>query len=335
MAEQTVPIMKVAVVGRYRDDTTYLLKQLEEWCARRPVQTKVPDAATPERGDTIMLVNDFGPQLGAPRYWSIQGSKRRYQVWECVEGFQSLIASLPRDVSTAVVVLSANESMTPATREFLQILRFLLCKHVIVYVSDAAAVTERPMLDLVELETRETLTEMGFEGDLCTVLFEHEDDREAQAVVLTQLTDALDAIELPVDRATDPFVCSLLDVFAIRQRGMVCVGTVHSGAIELNAPVQLVGLVAQRDCRVGLLNNDFMLRQSDYFAQRIIHETMIAQGTDTVANPASQMPRAFQIAFGRQPTPSEAVAARTLVESRGLPVLCRMLLNANEFAYID
>ncbi len=84
-----------------------------------------------------------------------------------------------------------------------------------------------------------------------------------------------------------------------------------------------------------LLNNDFMLRQSDYFAKRIADEERIAPGTDAIANPTSSVTRAFQIAFGRQPTPTEATAAQTLVESQGLPVLCRMLLNANEFAYVD
>ncbi len=84
-----------------------------------------------------------------------------------------------------------------------------------------------------------------------------------------------------------------------------------------------------------LLNNDFMLRQSDYFAKRITDEERIASGTDAVANPTSSVTRAFQTAFGRQPTATEAAAAQTLVNARGLPVLCRMLLNANEFAYVD
>ena len=78
-----------------------------------------------------------------------------------------------------------------------------------------------------------------------------------------------------------------------------------------------------------------MLRQSDYFAQRILDEARLAQGTDAVLPPAIQVTRAFQIVFGRQPTPPEATAAQTLLESRGLPVLCRMLLNANEFAYVE
>ena len=86
---------------------------------------------------------------------------------------------------------------------------------------------------------------------------------------------------------------------------------------------------------LALLNNDFMLRQSDYFARRIVDETTTSREEAAIVDSPVQVTRAFQIAFGRQPTPSEAVAARTLVESRGLPVLCRMLLNANEFAYVD
>ncbi len=76
-----------------------------------------------------------------------------------------------------------------------------------------------------------------------------------------------------------------------------------------------------------LLNNDFMLRQSGYFASRVKADA----GTDPVA----QVTRTFQLAFGRQPAPMEAAAAMTLLRSRGLNQLCRMLLNANEFVYVD
>jgi Protein of unknown function (DUF1553)/Protein of unknown function (DUF1549)/Planctomycete cytochrome C/NPCBM/NEW2 domain len=78
---------------------------------------------------------------------------------------------------------------------------------------------------------------------------------------------------------------------------------------------------------LALLNNEFMLRQSGAFADRVRAET----GTDA----ATQVERAFRLAFERPPSPVESAAARTLVESRGLPELCRMLLNANEFVYVD
>lgn len=76
-----------------------------------------------------------------------------------------------------------------------------------------------------------------------------------------------------------------------------------------------------------LLNNDFILRQSGYFADRVKSDS----GTDSIA----QVARAFQLAFGRKPSPAEATAAASLVQGRDLTQLCRMLLNANEFVYVD
>lgn len=78
---------------------------------------------------------------------------------------------------------------------------------------------------------------------------------------------------------------------------------------------------------LSLLNNDFMLRQSGYLAARIQTET----GPDV----AKQVHQAFALAFGRTPSAAEAAAAEGLARSRGLTQLCRMLLNANEFVYVD
>ncbi len=78
---------------------------------------------------------------------------------------------------------------------------------------------------------------------------------------------------------------------------------------------------------LALLNNDFMLRQSGYFAERV--------QTEAEPDPKSLVHRAFRLAFGRIPSAAESTAAETLVQSRGLTQLCRMLLNANEFVYVD
>ena len=77
---------------------------------------------------------------------------------------------------------------------------------------------------------------------------------------------------------------------------------------------------------LALLNNDFMLRQSEYFAERIQSE---ANADDNAVR------RAFLHAFGRLPSDIEAKAAQSLIQSRGLTPFCRMLLNANEFIYVD
>ncbi len=76
-----------------------------------------------------------------------------------------------------------------------------------------------------------------------------------------------------------------------------------------------------------LLNNDFMLKQSGYFANRI--------QKDAPDDSTSQIDRAFQLAFGRSPTAPEAVVANQLIKVRGMMQFCRMLLNTNEFVYVD
>jgi len=78
---------------------------------------------------------------------------------------------------------------------------------------------------------------------------------------------------------------------------------------------------------LALYNNDFMLRQAGYLAQRIKQEA----GT----SPGKQVVRAFALAFGRSPSPAEHRLAEDFVEAQGLFALCRSLLNSNEFVYVD
>ena len=81
---------------------------------------------------------------------------------------------------------------------------------------------------------------------------------------------------------------------------------------------------------LALSNNEFMLRQAEYLAARAAEHT---------AEPESQIKQAFRFALQRDPTDAELAAARQLVgqqsENQGLFALCRALLNANEFVYVD
>lgn len=77
---------------------------------------------------------------------------------------------------------------------------------------------------------------------------------------------------------------------------------------------------------LALFNNDFVLRQSHYFATRLKHEAKTE---------AECVRRAFELALSRSPTQDEQAAALDLVERQGLMHLCRVLFNANEFVYVD
>ncbi|MEZ6055161.1 MAG: DUF1553 domain-containing protein [Planctomycetaceae bacterium] len=78
---------------------------------------------------------------------------------------------------------------------------------------------------------------------------------------------------------------------------------------------------------LALYNNDFMLRQAGYFAERIQKDVGLLQ--------REQVTRAFELAFGRQPSEKELRLATDFVEKQGLFGLCRSLLNSNEFVYVD
>ncbi len=78
---------------------------------------------------------------------------------------------------------------------------------------------------------------------------------------------------------------------------------------------------------LALYNNEFMLRQARYFAERLEQEA----GSDR----ALQVDRAFRLAFGRPPTNAELALAVEFIQQQGLFGLCRSLFNANEFVYVD
>jgi hypothetical protein len=78
---------------------------------------------------------------------------------------------------------------------------------------------------------------------------------------------------------------------------------------------------------LALLNDEFMLKQARYFAGRVEREA----GSDTTA----QVRRAFELAFLRAPTDAESPSAEKFCATYGLAALCRLLLNANEFVYLD
>ena len=78
---------------------------------------------------------------------------------------------------------------------------------------------------------------------------------------------------------------------------------------------------------LALYNNDFMLRQARYLAERVEQDAGLRN--------QDQVIRAFEMAFGRQPTERELILSSDLVEQQGLFSLCRSLLNSNEFIYVD
>jgi hypothetical protein len=91
-----------------------------------------------------------------------------------------------------------------------------------------------------------------------------------------------------------------------------------------NTPVRNTTLTALQ--ALALRNDPFVLRQSDYFAERL-------RGFDPTLT--RQIEQACLLTFGRRPTESERTALETYARKYGLPNTCRLLLNTNEFVFLD
>ena len=78
---------------------------------------------------------------------------------------------------------------------------------------------------------------------------------------------------------------------------------------------------------LSLMNNSFVLRMSDRFAERLVR--------DAGDKPAPQLVRLYQLAYQRPPRVDEQARLEAFVQKHGLPALCRVILNSNEFLYVE
>jgi elongation factor Tu len=150
-------------------------------------------------------------------------------------------------IDGAILVVSAADGPMPQTREHVVLARQVGVPYIVVYLNKTDQVDDPELLDLVELEVRDLLTEYEFPGDELPVvrgsaLKALEGDVEAEASIL-ELMDAVDTyIPEPV-RATDrPFLMPIEDVFSITGRGTVVTGRVDTGVVHVGDEVEIVGI---------------------------------------------------------------------------------------------
>ncbi len=150
-------------------------------------------------------------------------------------------------VDGAILVVSAADGPMPQTREHVLLARQVGVPSVVVFLNKVDMVDDDELLDLVELEVRDLLTEYEFPGDEVPVvrgsaLKALEGDSAAEDQVM-ELVEAVDSyIPLP-DRDTEkPFLMSIEDVFSITGRGTVVTGRIEQGTLLVNEDVEIVGI---------------------------------------------------------------------------------------------
>jgi elongation factor Tu len=150
-------------------------------------------------------------------------------------------------VDGAILVVSAADGPMPQTREHVLLARQVGVPYIVVALNKADMVDDEELLDLVELEVRELLTEYEFPGDDAPVirvsaLKALEGDKDWQDKVM-ELMAAVDSYIPEPERALDkPFLMPIEDVFTIQGRGTVVTGKVEQGIVKVSDDVEIVGL---------------------------------------------------------------------------------------------
>jgi len=149
----------------------------------------------------------------------------------------------------AILVVGANDGPMPQTREHILLGRQVGIPYMVVFLNKVDQVDDDELLELVEMEVRELLTEYGYPGDDIPIitgsaLAALEDrDPEIGANKIKELMDAVDAYIPQPARAIDkPFLMPVEDVFSISGRGTVATGRVERGVIKVGEEVEIVGI---------------------------------------------------------------------------------------------
>ena len=147
----------------------------------------------------------------------------------------------------AILVVSAADGAMPQTREHILLARQVGVPYIVVFLNKADMVDDPELLELVEVEIRDLLSEYDFPGDdipfiVGSALKALEGDEEYEQKIL-DLAEALDTyIPEPVRDLDKPFLMPVEDVFSITGRGTVATGRIESGIVKVGETVEIVGV---------------------------------------------------------------------------------------------
>jgi elongation factor Tu len=191
-----------------------------------------------ERGITI-----------ATSHVEYQTEKRHYAHVDCpghADYVKNMITGAAQ-MDGAILVVSAADGPMPQTREHILLARQVGVPYIVVFLNKADMVDDEELLELVEVEVRELLSEYDFPGDdipfiTGSALKALEGD-EAYKAKIVELSEALDSyIPEPVRELDKPFLMPVEDVFSITGRGTVATGRVEQGIVNTGDTVEIVGV---------------------------------------------------------------------------------------------
>jgi len=248
--ERNKPHLNVGTIGHVDHGKTtltaaitkVLAKQVPDDPANREVTFDQIDNAPEEKQRGITI---------ATSHQEYATAKRHYAHVDCpghADYVKNMITGAAQ-MDGAILVVSAADGPMPQTREHILLARQVGVPYIVVYLNKADMVDDPELLELVELEVRELLSEYDFPGDEVPVVVGSAlralegDEGEQGEQSITELMEAVDEYVPEPERATDrPFLLAVEDVFTIQGRGTVATGRVETGTIGLNTEVEIVGI---------------------------------------------------------------------------------------------
>ena len=178
-----------------------------------------------------------------------QTAKRHYAHVDCpghADYVKNMITGAAQ-MDGAILVIAATDGPMAQTREHILLARQVGVPRMVVFLNKCDMVDDEELLDLVEMEVRELLTEYGFDGDNTPIIRGSAlKALEGDPKYVKAIEDLMDAVDewIPTpERDNDkPFLMSIEDVFTITGRGTVVTGRVERGQLKLNDEVEIVGL---------------------------------------------------------------------------------------------
>ena len=247
--ERKKPHVNVGTIGRIDHGSTTLTAALtivcaEVWGGEKKAYDQI-DAAPEEkaRGITINTA-----------HVEYESAERHYAHVDCpghADYVKNMITGAAQ-MDGAILVCSAADGPMPQTREHILLSRQVGVPYIVVFLNKADMVDDAELLELVEMEVRELLSQYNFPGDDTPIIIgsalmavEGKDDNGYGTSAVKKLVETLDTYIPMPERAIDkPFLMPIEDVFSIAGRGTVVTGRVERGIVKTGDEIEIVGIKA-------------------------------------------------------------------------------------------
>ena len=247
--ERNKPHVNIGTIGHVDHGKTTLTAAITKYLAMKG-QAQFEDYASidkaPEEKARGITINTAHVEY--------ETDKRHYAHVDCpghADYIKNMITGTAQ-MDGAILVIAATDGPMAQTREHLLLARQVGVRYIVVFLNKCDQVDDEELLELVEMEVRETLNEYGFPGDdtpiikgsaLNALVSESKDPDAPEYACIKELMDAVDEY-IPTPERNDnlPFLMPVEDVFTISGRGTVATGRVERGVVKKNEPVEIVGL---------------------------------------------------------------------------------------------